>query len=78
VARRDRMIRPRSSSWLYNYAVETPACVATVRKLISRSEESIRCKAARARCITVSLRSRAPLETLNISRHVFASVERWL
>src|ERR1017187_32735 len=33
VALRDRMIRPRSSSWLYNHAVETPACAAT------RSEE---------------------------------------
>jgi len=59
VALRDRMIRPRSSSWLYNQAVETPACVATVRKLICRSEASIRCKAAKARCITLSLRSRA-------------------
>jgi hypothetical protein len=32
VALRDRMIRPRSSSWLYNHAVETAASAATVLK----------------------------------------------
>jgi hypothetical protein len=35
VVLRERMMRPRNSSWLYNHAVETPASAATVRKLIS-------------------------------------------
>src|SRR5271165_1566658 len=59
VVLRERTIRPRNSSWLYNHAVETPASAATVRKLISRSEASIRCRAAKARCIALLLRSRA-------------------
>ena len=58
VAPRDLMIRLRSSSWLYNHAVETAASAATVLKLISRSEASIRCRAAKARCLALWLRSR--------------------
>ncbi len=56
---RERMMRPRNSSRLYNHAVETPASAATVRKLISRSDASIRWRAAKARCIALLLRSRA-------------------
>jgi hypothetical protein len=53
------MIRPCRSSWLYNNAVETAASVATVLKLISRSEASIRCRAAKARYLALPLHSRA-------------------
>jgi hypothetical protein len=38
-----------------NLIEETCASAATVRKLISRLEASIRCRAARARCIALSL-----------------------
>jgi hypothetical protein len=55
---RDRMMRPRNPSWLYNHAVETAASAATVRKLISRSEASMRCRAAKVCCIALSLRKR--------------------
>jgi hypothetical protein len=42
-----------------NLIEETCASAATVRKLISRLEASIRCRAARARCIALSLLTRS-------------------
>ena len=56
---RERVIRTRNSSLPYNHAVDTFASEATVRKLISRPEASMRCSAARARSIACSLRNRA-------------------
>src|SRR5271166_1541942 len=64
------MMPSRSSRCPYNHAVETRASAATIRKLISRSHISIFCKAATARCIALSLRSR----TLRLRPSVFLSM----
>src|SRR5262245_35858090 len=53
------MMRARNFSWRYSHSVDTFASAATLRKLMSRSEASIRCNAAKARSIACSLRRRA-------------------
>jgi hypothetical protein len=50
------MILSRKDFVRYNHAVETPACVATLRKLMSTSSDCIFRIAAVARDIAPSLR----------------------